>query len=328
MGKFDGVHVGHRHVVARLKAEAQARGVASAVLVLHPNPVTVLLGQRVPILMTVEERCARLLDLEVDTVEPLVFDRELAALDPEDFLDRLARRFDLRAMVVGPDFAFGRDRAGRIDTLRAIGQSRGFEALVVEPLLVAGERVGSRRVKQLIEAGEIAAARELLSAPPLLIGTVVHGAHRGRELGFPTANLVPTDDFVVPGDGIYTVRARWEEAIPPGGSHSSTGNDWHDGVAAIGVRPTFDNGPRSIEVFLLDWSGDLYGQRMTVEFLAWQRSEERFDSVDALVAQMRADVAVAHGKLKEESLGSVVRVAVLHLPDGSGGHPGVPHRAV
>jgi riboflavin kinase/FMN adenylyltransferase len=304
LGKFDGVHAGHRHVVAQLRAEAHARGVASAVLVLHPNPVTVLFGHRVPILTTGEERCKRLIELGVDIADALVFDRELAALDPAEFLDRLAERFDLQAIVAGPDFAFGRDRAGRIDTLRALGKARGFEVLVVEPLLVAGERVGSRRVKQLIEAGEIAAARELLAAPPQLTGTVVHGAHRGRELGFPTANLALTDDFVVPGDGIYTVRARWEEAISTRGSQGDGwhGSGWHDGVAAIGVRPTFDNGPRSIEVFLLDWSGDLYGQQMTVEFLAWQRGEERFDSVDALVVQMHADVAVARGKLKEEAV--------------------------
>ncbi len=296
LGKFDGVHVGHRAVIARLIAEAGARGALSAVLILHPNPVTVLAGQRVPILTTVGERAARLRGLGVDIAQPWVFDRDLARLDPAAFLDRLGQRFDLRALVVGPDFAFGRDRSGDIGTLRALGRSRGFDVVVAEPLLVEGERVGSRRIKRLIEAGDIAAARALLCAPPCLTGTVVHGARRGRALGFPTANLDLTDDFVVPGNGIYTVRARWDDPNPPGGG-ASDNNGWVDGVAAIGVRPTFDNGPRSIEVYLLDWSGDLYGRRMTIEFLAWQRGEVRFDSVEALVAQMHADVAVARRNL-------------------------------
>jgi len=327
LGKLDGVHAGHRHLVARLIAEATARGAASAALVLHPDPATVLTGRRVPLLTTVGDRCARLRALGVDIVAPLEFTAEMSRLTPAAFLDRLARWYALRAIVVGPDFAFGHDRAGNLDTLRALGRVRGFDVVCVEPLVLAGARVSSRRIQSLIEGGDIAAARVLMGAPPRLRGTVIHGAARGRGLGFPTANLTLDADYVVPADGIYTVHATWggapeagavavgvEGADDWGETQCDRGqsldeptamppSNWLDGVAALGVRPTFDGGPRSIEVYVLDFDGDLYGRRLTVDFLSWQRGEERFDSVDALVAQMHADVAVARANLAREAAG-------------------------
>jgi len=351
IGKFDGVHLGHRHIVRALVATAAERGARSTALVLHPDPVAVLTGRPVPMLTTVAERRERLLALGVDEVAPLDFNHTVSRLGPDAFLDDLGRRFDLAAMVVGPDFAFGRDRSGDVAALRALGAARGFDVICVEPWVVDGAVVSSRRIRACVEAGDIAMARAMLAAPPRLGGTVVHGARRGRALGFPTANLALGADYVVPAHGIYTVRAALRGAagvdgVAPGapvhsaartgessGSSSVAGSGesgglsgvaatggssrtrgvpgaptqtiWLDGVASIGVRPTFDSGPRSIEVHLLDFDGDLYGQGMVVEFLAWQRSEARFDSVEALVAQMHADVAIARVNLKAETAAEV-----------------------
>lgn len=300
LGKFDGVHLGHRHLVARLIDAASARNSRSAVLVLHPDPVTVLTGRTVPLLTAMDERLRRIGELGVDVVEPLLFDAALSQLSPDQCLDRMAARFEVAGMVVGPNFAFGRGRAGDVRTLEALGRARGFDVVCAEPVMVDGEPVSSRRIRKQIDAGDIAAARALLGASPRLVGTVVEGARRGRTLGFPTANLALAADYAVPGHGIYTVRVAWEGAAAPPDDASIRPERWREGVASIGVRPTFDNGPRSIEVFVLDFEGDLYGRRMTVEFLAWQRGEERFGDVADLLAQMHRDVAVARANLAAE----------------------------
>lgn len=284
LGKFDGVHAGHRRLSALLVEAARELGVRSAALVLHPHPAQVLAGKRIPILASPAERCRRLAQLGVDIVEPLHFTAELAALDPESFVERLATRFRIQGIIVGPDFVFGRDRQGNAESLRRIGFARGFFVTQVPALMDGARPVSSGMLRELIEAGSVEAARSRMRLPHRISGTVVHGAARGRELGFPTANLDLRLDHVVPGNGIYAVKARWD------GAASHPGSGWIDGVASIGVRPTFDNGPRSIEVFLLDYSGDLYGREMQVAFIARQRGEERFEHVEALVSQMHADV--------------------------------------
>jgi riboflavin kinase/FMN adenylyltransferase len=293
IGKFDGVHEGHRHLADHVIREAVRRGVLSAALVLHPQPRTVLFGEPVPLLTTPRTRCRRLRAHGIDIVEPLQFSPEVAHMAPAAFIDRVATRFELAAVVIGPDFAFGRDRTGDLATLRSLGAERGFDTVAVPPLVVDGEHVSSRLVRGLVERGDIDVARGLMRSPPRVAGTVVRGAARGRQLGFPTANLDLAHNFVVPANGVYTVRARWNG--PP-----SDGHAWIDGLASIGVRPTFDNGARIVEVFLLGFSGDLYGRRMTVEFLARQRPEWRFETVEGLIEQMNVDVAVARRQLADE----------------------------
>jgi riboflavin kinase / FMN adenylyltransferase len=294
VGKLDGVHAGHRHLAAHTQAEAARLGARSAAVVLHPDPAAVLGGLPVARLTTIEDRCGRLRTFGVDIVEPLQFTAEVAALSPSAFLDRLAERFDIVGMVVGPDFAFGRNRAGNLVDLERLAAARGFSLRVVPPLVLGGEWVSSRRVRARIEEGDIEVARTLLRQPPRLIGTVVHGAARGRRLGYPTANLDPTTDFAVPANGIYAVRASWRERAEATPIRA-------DGVASIGVRPTFDQAARLVEVHLLDFDGDLYGRDITVDFLARQRSELRFDSVPALVTQMARDVALARAHHARES---------------------------
>lgn len=289
LGKFDGVHLGHQHLLGIVRGAARRLGAASAALVLHPHPATVLHGARVPVLTALDERLALVGDA-VDRAAPLGFDAALAGLSPAAFADRLARSFDLAAMVVGPDFAFGRDRSGTASHLAELGAARDFEVVVAEPMLVGGAPVSSARIRAAVERGDVAAARALLGRPPRLRGVVVHGAKRGRLLGYPTANLAPSADYVVPGNGIYAVRVAWWA----GGSGDAEPME-RIGAASLGIRPQFDGGDRSIEVYLLDFDGDLYGVELAVDFLEFLRPEARFESVEALVAQIGRDVAAARG---------------------------------
>lgn len=312
LGKFDGVHLGHRHLVARVLTEATARGAAGGALILYPDPATVLTGRPVPLLTSPDERVTRLIALGLVFAELLEFTPALAQLTPEAFVDQLCARWTIAAIVVGPDFAFGRDRSGNVAVLRQLGAERGFELVVVPPVELDGRRVSSGAIRALIAAGEVQAASRLMAAPPRLVGTVVHGAARGRTLGFPTANLRLAADFIVPANGIYTVRASWgpnpgSKSVPEEtGGRPAEPEGWPpvpdhlcsaDGIASVGVRPTFDNGARIVEVFLLDFGWDLYDRPMTVDFLCRQRSEQKFDSVPELVEQMHRDVAVARANL-------------------------------
>jgi len=287
LGKFDGVHRGHQHLLAAVRDAARSHGAASAALVLHPHPATVLAGHRVPVLTEIVERLA-LVGHEVDHARELTFDTALASLTPEAFLDRLAASFDIAAMVVGPDFAFGRGRAGTIDVLAALGAAGGFEVVTVPPLILDGAPVSSARIRAAIERGDVAGAGALLGRPPRLRGTVVHGEQRGRTLGYPTANLALGADYVVPANGIYAVRVGWRAQ----GREDAAPNE-RIGAASLGVRPQFDGDERTIEVYLLDFESDLYGFELAVDFLAFLRPEARFESVEALVAQIGRDVAAA-----------------------------------
>jgi riboflavin kinase/FMN adenylyltransferase len=293
LGKFDGVHAGHRHLAAHLLSEASARQAHAVALVLDPHPATVLRGESIEVLTTVPERIARLRELGVDRAELLAFTPDLAALSPDEFVDRLAAHFELAALVVGSDFVFGRDRTGTQTVIAGLAASRGFDVVSVDPLASGSSPISTRRVKELVAAGDVAAARTLLRNPPVVRGAVVRGAARGRGLGYPTANLYVGDKYVIPANGIYAVSAEWMYSGEPRTAF---------GVASSGVRPTFDNGERWLEVFLLDVEPgtDLYGVEMTVSFLARQRDELRFEHIDELVTQMALDVRLARDHCERE----------------------------
>jgi riboflavin kinase/FMN adenylyltransferase len=286
LGKFDGVHAGHRHLAAHLLSEASTRQALAVALVLDPHPATVLRGESIDVLTTVPERIARLRALGVDRAELLAFTPDLASLSPDDFVDRLAAHFDVAALVVGSDFVFGHNRTGTQSVLAQLAAARGFEVVVVDPLAADGEPISTGRVKELVSSGDVAAARTCLRNPPVVRGTVVRGAARGRGLGYPTANLFVADRYVIPANGIYAVSAEWT---------ADEDRRKAFGVASSGVRPTFDNGERWLEVFLLDveHGTDLYGVEMTLSFLARQRDELRFEHIDKLVTQMALDVTLA-----------------------------------
>jgi riboflavin kinase/FMN adenylyltransferase len=264
VGTFDGVHLGHREVIAG----------ADSVLTFEPHPVSVVAPQHTPKLITTLQRKAELIaDLGVDELIVIPFDREFASRSAASFIDDvLVGALGAEAVSIGENFRFGHRAQGDPALLAADGR---FEA-VVHPLLeVDGEIVSSSHIRGLLQAGDVTAANRLLGAPFQLTGEVAHGDARGRELGFPTANLIPEEALACPGHGVYACLA-----------------DGHAAAVSIGVRPTFRTGRGElIEAYLLDFDGDLYDKPLTLRFLDRLRGERRFDSADALVAQMREDVA-------------------------------------
>lgn len=286
MGVFDGVHVGHRHLIDATRRAAAVTSAASAAIVFTPHPDEVIRpGTVVERLLPPEVSLERLGAAGVDHVLPVRFDDHVRGLTPEAFLDGLASGIDLRAVVMTPESAFGRKRSGTLARVTEIGAARGFQAVSVAPARMDDSVVSSSRIREALASGLIEVATRLLDAAPLLRGDVIHGDARGRELGFPTANLAFAYRPALPALGIYlgraTVAAR---RVGPG----------HPALVSIGVRPTFhDRGSVLVEVYLLDWDGDLYDASLDVELIQRLRAERRFDSTDALVAQMRRDEADA-----------------------------------
>jgi riboflavin kinase/FMN adenylyltransferase len=285
VGNFDGVHLGHRAVIRRLRAEADRLGVPAAVYTFDPAPTAVLAPERhQPRLLPLSERVQRLHDAGVDVVVVEPFTRAWAGHPAEWFVDVvLQARLRARALVVGHDFRFGSGRAGDAALVRQRAPSLAVH--VVDAVQQEGAPVSSSRVRQQVSNGAVEAAARLLGRPHLLSGTVVHGDKRGRTLGFPTANLLPETELL-PSDGVYAVRAGVDDAEPS-----------LPAVMNIGVRPTVDGSRRSVEVHLLDRAEELYGHTLRVEVVARLREERRFEGLDALVAQIRADVDAARGRL-------------------------------
>ena len=290
IGKFDGVHRGHQHLVRLLLERAQAEGLASVVVTLHPHPIAVLRpGTLITYLCSLEERVALLRDLGVDQVGVLSFTSELAQLSYRDFAALLVEQLDLRLLLIGPDFAVGRDRQGTAERLRALGEERGFHVETVDLLSENAAKVGSGAVREALGRGDMESVAQLLGRPFALRGPVVRGAERGATIGFPTANIAVAPDLALPAFGVYVTRAYLGEAA-------------YDSVTNIGRRPTFDEQRPTIEVHLLDFEGDCYERELRIELLHRLRDEQRFAGVDELVAQIRRDVESGRAYFGEHPL--------------------------
>jgi riboflavin kinase / FMN adenylyltransferase len=267
VGEFDGVHIGHREVI---------RG-ADTVLTFEPHPRTVVAPDSAPKLLTPLAIKADLIaDLAVRELVVIPFDGSFAAQTAQEFIDReLVQRLGARTVSVGENFRFGNRAKGDADLLRA---QDAFETRVAELVELDGEIVSSTHIRGLVIAGEVDVAHRFLVAPFQMRGTIVHGDKRGRTLGFPTANLVPDSALTVPGHGVYACRAEVD-------------GERYVAAVNVGVRPTFQTGRGLlVEAFLLDFSGDIYGRELRLEFLERLRGERRFDDIDALVEQMHRDV--------------------------------------
>lgn len=289
LGVFDGVHLGHRHLLRATLDAAGARGATAVALVFSPHPDEVLRpGTRVPRLAPPDETLRRIRDAGVEAIE-IRFDDALRGMAAEEFLAALAPGIELRGVVMTPGSAFGRARAGTPERVAEIGSWSGFDTVVVEPLLVDGEPLSSSIIRAHLAEGAVELAAQRLGRPAHLRGTVVHGDRRGRELGFPTANLGFDYTPALPALGIYTGRV----SVPACGVGPR-----HPALVSVGVRPTFhDDGRVLVEVYLLDWDGDLYDAELQLDLVARLREERRFASVDALVEQMQADENEARARL-------------------------------
>ena len=286
IGVFDGVHLGHKHLISKLKELARKQGVLSGVITFSQHPQEVLSPQtRLPSLTGIEQKLALLRDEGVDIVIPLPFTPQLASLSPEQFLSLLKEYLKMKGLVVGPDFALGKDRQGDIDALRRLGQEMGFSVTVVPPMTIDGEVVSSTAIRKALAEGDVKLAQKLLGRPFSLQGQVVSGDRRGTDLGFPTANLEVAPGRALPAGGVYACRAYID-----GQSYPAMTN--------IGSRPTFGGGPQLVETYLLGYNSDLYGHDLAIDIIGRLRDEKKFDTPEQLKEQIAEDIKQGKEMLK------------------------------
>jgi len=289
IGIFDGVHRGHQEILNLLVSEAHAAGEPAVVLTFTPHPAVFLGGRSdFKYLTTPEERSDLLGSLGVDSVITQTFDRTLAEQTAAAFMRQLSQVLELRRLVIGYDTALGRGREADATRLSEIGKELGYSVQVVPALTDANGVISSTRIRSAILAGNVSAAASDLGRPFSITGPVIHGDRRGHTINIPTANIQIPADKIMPAFGIYACRA-WVNGQP------------HLAATSIGVRPTFygDNLPTpTVEAHLLDFNQDLYGQAVKLEFIKYLRPEQKYDSVDALLEQIRKDIAQTRDKLE------------------------------
>ena len=280
IGAFDGVHRGHQQVITRLVETARRRRDRAAVLTFYPLPRQVI-GRPKPdfYLTTPDDRAALLHELGVDLVITHPFDEQVRAIRAADFVDTMVAHLDLREIWVGEDFALGYQREGNVPFLRAQGELKGFEIRVVDFFALEGKLVSSSLTRHTIRNGRVEEAQRYLGRPFRLSGRVVRGDGRGRKIGYPTANLRIWDEQVCPARGVYAAFAQVDRTS-------------YQAAVNIGLRPTLTAGTRKVvEVHLLDFEGDLYGQDLQLDFVVRLRDETKFSGVEQLIAQLQTDIA-------------------------------------
>ena len=279
IGHFDGVHLGHRLLLQQVVAAARQAGRPSLAITFWPNPRAVLRPEHWQGYLTTEaERTALLAAMGIDVQLSLPFTEAFSKLSPGEFVDQLATAIPVAELWVGEDFRFGHRRSGDVALLRTLAEPHGIQ---IRPIARHGAPTGaisSSAIREQVRAGQVEQAAQWLGRPYGLGGTVVSGDRRGRQLGFPTANLAPDEGKIIPGRGIYAALACSDDIVRPA-------------AVSIGIRPQFAGSVELVEAFLLDFSGDLYARRLDLEIRAKLRDEARFDTVEALVAQMERDVA-------------------------------------
>lgn len=286
VGNFDGIHIGHQQLICKAVEAGREMGLPASVMTFYPHPRQVLgHGVYTNLITPFNEKMRVLENLGVQIVYVVHFTLAFAALSAEEFVQRFLARLNPQLVVVGFDYSFGRGGKANANTLKMLGEDVGIHVDVVGSVNRYGEKISSTLIREKLSYGDVRLVHELLGRPYVVTGQVVHGEKRGRLLGFPTANVEPSDAYTLPKNGVYLVRA----LFPDG---------WVAGVMNIGTKPTFhDQMARTMEVHLLDFAGDLYGQDLRVEFLDFLRDEKKFFSVDELIAQIHSDVAEARSRL-------------------------------
>ena len=282
IGNFDGVHTGHRKILSAVRESARNNGSSSCVITFHPHPQKVLRNLDIPLLMPIRERL-RLLESEgMDYVACYTFNEDISRITAKDFISEiLVRKLKVKHLIIGPDFSFGRKREGNAELLNTMGSAYGFETSVISPVYIGSELVSSTAIRNMLKEGDAKKAAMFLGYNYYIEGEVTEGEKRGRQIGYPTANL-ETDWEMLPKTGVYATRA-------------CIGDKKLGSITNIGYRPTFGSSRLLIETHIFDFNADLYGKRLKIEFVERIRDEKRFDSADSLVAEINVDV----GKVKE-----------------------------
>ncbi len=286
IGVFDGVHLGHRYLISQLTELARQQGLLSGVVTFRQHPQEVLSPQtRLPFLTDLAQRTNLLKNEGVEAIITLSFTPELAQLSAGQFIGLLKKYLRMRGVVIGPDFALGQNREGNTDTLRRLGQEMGFSVTVVPPIIINGEVVSSTAIRNALAEGDMKRVQNLVGRPFSLHGRVIPGTRRGAELGFPTANLDTDPEQALPAEGVYVGWVHINDQAYPS-------------MTNIGKRPTFGGSERVVEVYLLDYHGDLYGQELTIDIIERLRGEMKFDNLEELKKQIAEDVKQGRAILK------------------------------
>ena len=289
IGVFDGVHAGHRYLLEQLTRRAAEKDLLSGVVTFSPHPQSVLHPEnQLPWLSNLEDRTRALRELGIDILVVLAFTARLAQLSAREFVSLVAQYLKMHGVMVGPDFALGRDREGNINMLRTLGRDMQFSVEVIPPYIINGEAVSSTLIRQALGQGDMRKVQRLMGRYFHLRGKVITSDKRGRLLGFPTANLDMMPQQALPGNGIYATIVH-------------IGSRRFPAATNVGVRPTFGEGMKTVETHLLDYEGDLYGKEIKVEFVQKLRDEQRFASSEALKAQIEKDLQAVQGVLGRDS---------------------------
>lgn len=286
IGVFDGVHLGHQSLIRYTVQRARERALLSGVVTFHPHPMEILSPQAKPsYLIPFEERIKIIKGLGVDFIAPISFTAELSQLRAREFTSLLCSHLRMKEMVVGEDFVLGRGREGTVPVLQGIALEQGFAVVVRSPIKLSDQVISSTGIRKALSRGDVAGAARLLGRPVSLQGQIVSASKRGKSLGFPTANIAVRPDLTLPADGVYATRAYLRETP-------------YLAITNIGIRPTFGENVRRIEVYILDFQEDIYGELLHIELVHRLRGEHAFPTVADLVAQMQQDVEEARRILR------------------------------
>jgi riboflavin kinase/FMN adenylyltransferase len=289
LGNFDGLHLGHQELIRKVIRRAKETDARSIVVTFRPHPLKILAPEKCPPLISIYEEKIKLFEkLGIDVLVKIPFTLEFAKMTPGDFVKGiLCDMLGAKEIFVGFNYRFGRGREGNITTLKALGERLGFTVREVEQVSLDGEVISSTKIRHLLRDGEVEHAARLLGRTYTITGIVVKGDGRGKDLGFPTANIAPKHS-IIPAHGVYAVRLFVRDRF-------------YDGIANIGMRPTFDKNVLTVEVHVFDFNEDIYGEDISLYFIGKIRDEKRFGSADELIHQIRADVGIARDLLSAHS---------------------------
>lgn len=279
LGNFDGIHLGHQKLIGTVREFGRRYGLKSVVFSFYPHPVTVFKSKdNFTTMLDAEEKKYVLKNLGADILVQYPFNMEFAALSPREFFDMLVAKTNCKVLVVGENYFFGKNKAGDYNTLKRYGAETGIEVIAIPSVKYDGERVSSTRVRELIRQADMPAVMRLLNKPYFVMGEIMHGDKRGREMDFPTINMITSPEKLLPPNGVYLTRVMIDGRC-------------YTGMTNVGTRPTFAGSEKRVETNIFGFSGDVYGKTAVVCFYKWIRSEKPFSSADELKAQLKKDKA-------------------------------------